>query len=153
MKVAFIGTGSMGGSMSRNLAAAGIDITVFDLNTESMQKPIAAGAKAATSGVDCVTGADVLITMLPTPQAIEGCMISSGVAAAMKPGSMWIDMSTSVPETAKAVGEEVFGDKFVLEGEDELFLSGDNAYRYFRETRKSACNCKRRIYSIKKLTC
>jgi 6-phosphogluconate dehydrogenase (decarboxylating) len=47
VKVAFIGTGSMGGSMSRNLAAAGIDITVFDLNTESMQKPIAAGAKAA----------------------------------------------------------------------------------------------------------
>ena len=38
-------------------------------------------------------------------------------------------------ETAKAVGEEVFGDKFVLEGEDELFLSGDNAYRYFKETR------------------
>ena len=38
-------------------------------------------------------------------------------------------------ETAKAVGEEVFGDKFVLEEEDELFLSGDNAYRYFRETR------------------
>ena len=33
------------------------------------------------------------------------------------------------------MGEEVFGDKFVLEGEDELFLSGDNAYRYFRETR------------------
>lgn len=38
-------------------------------------------------------------------------------------------------ETAKAVGEEVFGDKFVLEGEDELFLSGDNAYRYFKEAR------------------
>ena len=38
-------------------------------------------------------------------------------------------------ETAKVVGAEVFGDKFVLEGEDELFLSGDNAYRYFRETR------------------
>ena len=38
-------------------------------------------------------------------------------------------------ETAKAVGEAVFGDKFVLEGEDELFLSGDNAYRYFKETR------------------
>ena len=75
MKVAFIGTGSMGGSMSRNLAAAGIDITVFDLNKESMQKPIAAGAKAANSGVECVSGADVLITMLPTPQAIEGCMV------------------------------------------------------------------------------
>lgn len=38
-------------------------------------------------------------------------------------------------ETAKTVGKEVFGDKFVLEGENELFLSGDNAYRYFKETR------------------
>lgn len=37
--------------------------------------------------------------------------------------------------TAKAAGEEVFGDKFVVEGENELFLSGDNAYRYFKETR------------------
>lgn len=33
------------------------------------------------------------------------------------------------------VGKEVFGDRFVLEGEDEVFLSGDNAYRYFRRTR------------------
>lgn len=103
VKVAFIGTGSMGGSMSRNLAAAGIDISVFDLNAESLKKPVAAGAKPASSGVDCVDGADVLITMLPTPAAIEGCMIASGVAAAMKSGSLWIDMSTSVPETAALV--------------------------------------------------
>ena len=34
-------------------------------------------------------------------------------------------------ETAKAVGEEVFGDKFVLEGEDELFLSGDQRIQIF----------------------
>ena len=38
-------------------------------------------------------------------------------------------------QTAKCVGKEIFGEKFVLEGEDELFLSGDNAYRYFRETK------------------
>ena len=38
-------------------------------------------------------------------------------------------------QTAKYVGKEMFGEKFVLEGEDELFLSGDNAYRYFRETK------------------
>lgn len=33
------------------------------------------------------------------------------------------------------VGNEVFGDRFVLEGEEEVFLSGDNAYRYFQKTR------------------
>lgn len=33
------------------------------------------------------------------------------------------------------VGKEVFGEKFVLEGEEEVFLSGDNAYRYFQKTK------------------
>lgn len=38
-------------------------------------------------------------------------------------------------EIGSNVGKEVFGDGFVLEGEDEVFLSGDNAYRYFQKTR------------------
>lgn len=37
--------------------------------------------------------------------------------------------------TAAKTGREVFGDRFLLEGEDELFLAGDNAYRYFQKTR------------------
>lgn len=32
-------------------------------------------------------------------------------------------------------GREIFGERFLLEGEDELFLSGDNAFRYFQKTR------------------
>ena len=36
---------------------------------------------------------------------------------------------------AQRAGEKVFGDRFVLEGEDELFLSGDTAYHYFKETK------------------
>lgn len=103
MKVAFIGTGSMGGGMSRNLALAGVDITVFDLNEESLAKPVEAGAKAAASALECVVGADVLITMLPTPAAIEAVMISGGVASALKNGALWVDMSTSIPEPANRV--------------------------------------------------
>lgn len=38
-------------------------------------------------------------------------------------------------DIACQVGNKIFGDRFILEGEDELFLSGDNAYRYFRETK------------------
>ena len=107
MKISFIGTGSMGGSMSRNLAHAGFDITVFDLNVENMKKPISAGAKSASSGVEAVSGADVLITMLPTPASIESVMIGSGVAGALKSNSIWIDMSTSVPETANLVKKQL----------------------------------------------
>lgn len=38
-------------------------------------------------------------------------------------------------ELAGKVGKRVFGERFILEGEDELFLSGDNAYRYFQQTK------------------
>lgn len=34
-----------------------------------------------------------------------------------------------------SVGRNIFGKRFVLEGEDEVFLSGDNAYRYFQQAR------------------
>ena len=103
MKIAFIGTGSMGGSMSRNLASAGFDVTVFDINPENLKKPVAAGAKAAESGAAAVKEADVLITMLPTPASIEAAMIGSKVAASLHENAIWIDMSTSVPETALLV--------------------------------------------------
>lgn len=36
---------------------------------------------------------------------------------------------------AECTGREIFGERFILEGEDELFLAGDNAYRYFQKTR------------------
>lgn len=36
---------------------------------------------------------------------------------------------------AEKTGRDIFGERFILEGEDELFLAGDNAYRYFQKTR------------------
>lgn len=38
-------------------------------------------------------------------------------------------------ECAAQAGRVVFQERFMLEGEDKLFLSGDNAYRYFQKTR------------------
>lgn len=36
---------------------------------------------------------------------------------------------------AEKIGKDVFKERFWTEGEEELFLSGDNAYRYFQKTR------------------
>ena len=36
-------------------------------------------------------------------------------------------------QAAEHLGREIFGERFFMEGEDELFLSGDNAYRYFQK--------------------
>ena len=36
-------------------------------------------------------------------------------------------------------GRTIFGSHFLLEGEDELFLTGDNAYRYYQQTKGLFC--------------
>ena len=104
MKTAFLGLGNMGGPMSRNLARAGIDLTVFDVDPGQAAAAVAAGAVLAPSAAAAVAEADVVITMLPTPAIVEDVMLGSGgVLAAMRDGALWIDMSTSVPAVAERV--------------------------------------------------
>lgn len=40
---------------------------------------------------------------------------------------------------AADIGRTIFGSRFLLEGEDELFLTGDNAYRYYQQTKGLFC--------------
>lgn len=56
-----------------------------------------------------------------------------------KPAVLPFANDTGLTRIAEAAGQRVFGDRFLLEGEDELFLSGDNAYRYFLQTKGLFC--------------
>jgi 3-hydroxyisobutyrate dehydrogenase len=103
-KVAFIGLGHMGGPMSRRLAEAGLDLTVFDLDAARAAPALERGARLAASSAEAAGDADVLVTMLPTPAAVEEVMLGSGEAlAALPDGALWIDMSTSSPEVTERV--------------------------------------------------
>jgi len=63
--VAFIGLGNMGGPMAANLVKAGQKVTGFDLVEASRNQAKADGAGIADSAASAVTGAEVVITMLP----------------------------------------------------------------------------------------
>jgi 3-hydroxyisobutyrate dehydrogenase len=105
-RVAFIGLGNMGGPMCGHLAAAGFSVSAFDLDAQAVARAVDAGAVAAADVAGCVRGAEVLITMLPAPPQVEQVLLGSGGAiAAMEPGSLAIDMSTS----STAVGARVVG--------------------------------------------
>jgi 3-hydroxyisobutyrate dehydrogenase len=114
-RIGFIGLGNMGGPMCGHLAHAGFSVTAFDLNTGALERAVEAGAQAAGSVAECAAGADVLITMLPAPPQVEDVLLGAGGAiAALEPGSLAIDMSTSsiavgarVLEAAAARGIEV----------------------------------------------
>lgn len=96
MKVSFIGLGIMGSAMAANLLKAGTDLTVYNRSEAAAKQLQQRGAKRATSITEAVQDADVVFTMLATPEVVEKVMVKEGLAN-MRSGSIWIDCSTVNP--------------------------------------------------------
>ena len=104
MKIGLIGLGIMGKPMAKNLLKAGYtDLLVNDRNQVNVDEVVAAGAQAASQpeiGESC----DVVLTMLPnSPQVKEVMLGGDGVAAHMRPGTVFIDMSSINPVASKEI--------------------------------------------------
>ena len=94
--IGFVGLGNMGGPMCRRLAGAGFRVLAFDISPEALKSSVDAGAEAVTSPVDAASRCDVLLTSLPRPDHVERVMAGpTGALAAMRPGSLWIDLTTN----------------------------------------------------------
>ncbi|MDL2266678.1 NAD(P)-dependent oxidoreductase [Desulfovibrio sp. OttesenSCG-928-G15] len=108
MQIGFIGAGLMGGPLARNLIRAGKQVLLFDLSQEAVERTLAAGSsgKAAAKAKDLAI-CDVVFTSLPLPQHVLGTMSGpDGLYAAMKKGSIHIELSTIDPKTAETLAEE-----------------------------------------------
>ncbi len=104
MKVAFIGLGHMGNPMCRNLVRNGHKPRVYDVVPELVRKLADQGCEAATSPVDCLRGAECVVTMLPSSPHVKTVYGGEyGVLAHVKPGTPIIDCSTIDPITAREV--------------------------------------------------
>lgn len=99
MKVAFVGIGRMGLPMARNVARAGHELTVFN-RTASRCDPLRdVGAAVAASAAEAVRDAEVLVTMLSDPPAVEELL--EGMLADASVGLVWLEMSTIGPTAAR----------------------------------------------------
>jgi 3-hydroxyisobutyrate dehydrogenase len=96
LSVGFIGLGSLGEGLCHSLIKAGFSVTVTDLNQEAAKRLLAAGAAWSDDVAGACRGADVVITVLPSPavsrQVVEG---SNGVLENLRAGGVWIEMSTT----------------------------------------------------------
>ena len=104
MKIGLIGLGIMGKPMAKNMLKGGYtDLLVSDLNKAAVEEVVACGAKAATNkeiGETC----DVVLTMLPNSPHVKSVMLGEdGVAAYMRPGTVFIDMSSINPVASKEI--------------------------------------------------
>ena len=102
--IAFIGLGNMGGGMAANLAKAGHDVRAFDLSAEALERAAEAGCLAAPSAHDAVTGAEVVVTMLPAGHHVAA-VYEGDIFPNATPGTLLIDCSTIDVVTARANAE------------------------------------------------
>jgi 3-hydroxyisobutyrate dehydrogenase len=104
-RVAVLGTGIMGSAMARNLLAAGLSTTVWDRSASATAPLAQAGARVAPSAADAVTGARVVIMMLPTSDVVTSVLFGGGVAQAFAAGAVCAQMGTiGVPATLEIAG-------------------------------------------------
>jgi 3-hydroxyisobutyrate dehydrogenase-like beta-hydroxyacid dehydrogenase/enamine deaminase RidA (YjgF/YER057c/UK114 family) len=93
--IAFLGLGRMGTRMARRLVAAGHDLSVWNRTPMPSAMP---GAQAAHSAAAAVADAELVLTMLSDPAAVTDVLFGQHDAvAAMRPGSLLIEMSTIGP--------------------------------------------------------
>lgn len=103
-KIAFIGLGNMGSPMAKNLIKAGHDVIGFDLNEEAIIDLCALGATGAVSVADCVSDAEVVVTMLPNGAIVKATYSGEdGVLANAASGALLIDSSTISVDDAREV--------------------------------------------------
>ncbi len=102
--VGLIGLGLMGGPMGRNLLKAGFPLVVWNRTKAKADELVAEGAKLGADPRAVAEQADVLITIVSDPAALEEVLFGArGAMQGLRAGSALIDSSTVSPELARRV--------------------------------------------------
>jgi len=109
MNVAVLGIGLMGFPMARRLCEAGHTVSVWNRSRDKAERLVPFGAKVHDKAADAALNAEIVITMLGDGSAVEQVLFQQGVANAMKPGTVVVDMSSVKPSEARAHAERLGG--------------------------------------------
>ena len=100
-KIGFVGLGTMGGHMARNLAAAGHELKVFDLVPELMAS--VDGATGQDSALATAADVDVFVSMLPAGRHVAG--LYGELMSTFADDTLLLDCSTIDTDTARKVAQ------------------------------------------------
>jgi 2-hydroxy-3-oxopropionate reductase len=101
LKIAVLGIGMMGLPMARRLCQAGHEVHVWN-RTRARARPLADdGAQVHDTAAQAVAGVDIVISLLENGPVVEDVLFAQGAAAAMRDGSLFIDMASIQPSEAR----------------------------------------------------
>ncbi len=113
--IGFVGLGTMGREMTRNLLKAGFAVQAYDVAPAAVQDAVTAGARAATSIAQAAMGAEVVVTMLPDTPDVEAVIMGpGGLREAPPAGRLIVDMSTIAPQAVRAMAATLTTDGIAL---------------------------------------
>ena len=99
--VAILGIGRMGLPMASRLCQAGLTVHAWNRNRAKAEPLAALGATVHDHATDAVHAADIVISMLENGPVVEQVLFGSGVALAMRPDALVIDMASIKPAEAR----------------------------------------------------
>jgi len=104
MKIGWIGTGIMGGSMAGHLQAAGHELYVFNRTKDKAESLLAKGAHWCKSPAEVIDNAETVFTMVALPIDVEEVyMGENGIFSTQGACRIVVDMTTSRPSLAQTI--------------------------------------------------
>lgn len=139
--VGFVGIGRMGAEVARVVLGAGYRVLVTSRHREHARVVVEDGAEWVDDRTELVGASDVVITMLGFPEDVEDAYLGDdNLLDAARPGTYFIDMTTSSPKLAHvistmaavddlhAIDAPVAGDELqARRGSLDVMVGGDKA--------------------------
>ena len=108
-QIAFVGLGKMGMPMVGRLLQAGHAVRFFGRSRAPVEALAKLGARPAASSVEAATGADFVLTALPTEDAVE--QVYQELTAGAREGQIYVDHSTVSLATNRRCAERLVARK------------------------------------------
>lgn len=105
--IAFVGLGSMGLPMARNLARAGHRVRGFDTRDAAMDALAASGGERVADLAAACAGADLLVLMVVNADQARAVLFAAGALAALPPGTRICLMATCPPDQVAQLAADV----------------------------------------------
>ena len=103
-KIGFIGLGSMGDGMTKNLLKAGYAVSGYDVNPDAVARLAEAGGMASADPAACAADADMLIVCVFSAEQANAVLFGDkGAAAVLKSGATVVMSTTMAPDACKAI--------------------------------------------------
>ena len=101
LRIAVLGTGMMGLPMARRLCEAGHEVHAWNRTPSKAAPLLAHGAQVHADAASAVQHADVVVSLLENGTVVGHVLFELGVAKAMDPGTLFIEMASIQPSEAR----------------------------------------------------